>query len=1085
MRSRDSRSDIVRYWRDVEIFEPQRVPRQNPRQYVYDVVEGEPLPWEGDQPAARRPLKRGERWRYMVYCGVFPLDATFDVLSRYCGQADDAYDARGRGEAALAGFELDSDGRLLPDSAVLSSSAWGLGRVHLLKGMRPGWSDGLGTAQRTFTELFDLIFERRRRRDRLVKDLLGQLSGLLLGIDGTEAFGNVKDQIESLLDANDDGSDPERSTRNLPMDHALLEEVRNVLLALTGTTGVLPQQHPPIRIACKVVRPRDEEQASKSDFLNSFIAEDLSAISHEIRAGHLNGALDTYLREAAGSGRIDVRNDLHAVYEATRPSRIPLGRWPAPPAHSLALGQQLAVNNAIAEATARGEITGVNGPPGTGKTTLLRDMFAALITERARRLADLARPGDGFVTDHQFTNDERRFRVPQLRPELCGYEITVASSNNGAVQNVTAETPHLHEIDERWRGAIDYFSEIGQTVLNATRLNESEDEWEPAWSLMAAVLGNAENRGRFSKAFWFGLKESRSRDEARPGMLAHLKSCRPERTWAEARKRFKAAESKVLAMAAERERHFRAWQDRERYDIDVDSLEVAIVIARQHHEREQRELGAARARCEAATAELERTRSIRDDWDRQRPGLLLALLRGGGELRDWRQRARTYVAAANDAWDRLQENETQIVVAERAVADRETTLADIEADLRKARAARERYRDSMAKVKQRFGRAFPELGDDRRARELCAPWCDEEFNAARSELFLESLRLHRAFIEHNAAVFRRGLGIAVDVVNRSVPPELAHETRLAAWQLLFLAVPVVSTTFASVARQFDGLSEGDLGWLFIDEAGQATPQAAVGAIWRSSHVMAVGDPLQLEPVLSLPHTIQQSLREHYGLSDHWLPGWTSVQGLADAHTRFGTTLPGPDAPLWVGSPLTVHRRCDEPMFSISNEIAYDGLMINDTPDRGDFLLPKTESVLTRSMWLDVRADGNHGHWIPAEGERLDGLLAHLRNHGFDMGEVMVITPFREVAAELNKRRNGLGGAGTVHTAQGKQADIVILVLGGDPAKPRAGGFAAEKPNFVNVAVSRAKRRLYVIGNHETWSKLPNFAELAATLGSPK
>jgi ABC-type multidrug transport system ATPase subunit len=36
------------------------------------------------------------------------------------------------------------------------------------------------------------------------------------------------------------------------------------------------------------------------------------------------------------------------------------------------------VNNALNEASMRGEITGVNGPPGTGKTTLLRDMFAAL-----------------------------------------------------------------------------------------------------------------------------------------------------------------------------------------------------------------------------------------------------------------------------------------------------------------------------------------------------------------------------------------------------------------------------------------------------------------------------------------------------------------------------------------------------------------------------------------------------------------------------------------------------------------------------------------------------------------------------------
>lgn len=1088
--SRDPRSDVIRYWRDVEIFEPQRIPRPNPRQYVYDVVEGKPLPWEGDEPLRRRRLKRGEQWRYTVYCGVFSLDATFEVLKRYCGEDADAYDARGRGEAALAGFELDQDGRLRPGSAVLSSSAWGLGRVHLRKGIRPGWSDGFAAAQATFATMFDFIFERRRLREQLSRQLLGRLSELLLGVDGTEVLSAIKDRVTDLLGLAEDETEP--ATKTPPFDHGLLDEVRNLLLDLTGTAGVLPQHQPPIRIGCRVVKTRNDENepSARADFLNSFIAEDLTEIGHQVRAGRLEGALDAYLREATRSDHVDVQRDHGEVFEATRPSRIPLGRWPSPPQHSLALGQQLAVNNAVNNASARGEITGVNGPPGTGKTTLLRDMFAALITERARKLAGLAHPGDGFTGELGFNNGDRRFRVPQLRPDLCGYEITVASSNNGAVQNVTAETPHLHEIDERWRGEIDYFTEIGTTVLNATRLRKSEDEWEPAWSLMAAVLGNSENRRSFSTAFWFGLKESRDRDEARPGMLEHLKACLPERSWAEAQARFKAAEAKVTAMADDRERCFQRLEDLQwKYMLDVDSLETAAVIARQQIEKAEKEAASIRDGLTMAERELAQARRTRDGWDAQRPGLIRALLRGGGTFREWRHRARTYTAAANDAWDRHHAIEGELSAAEDAAQDEQAVLADIEAKLPEARTALERHRAVIERDRRRFGPAYPKApNEDRRDRELIAPWCDEEFNAARSELFLEALRLHRAFIEHNRDRFKRGLGVAVDVVNRSVPADLAHETRLAAWQLLFLAVPVVSTTFASVARQFGGLTEGDLGWLFIDEAGQATPQAAVGAIWRSRHVMAVGDPLQLEPVLSLPHTIQQSLREHYGLSEYWVPGWTSVQGLADANTAFGTTLPSLDGgSLWVGSPLAVHRRCDEPMFSVSNRIAYGGLMINDTPQRSELVLPRTGAPVTKSMWLQRPPGGNQGHWIPSEGERLDKLLHHLRDGGFDMGEVMVITPFIEVANELRsrKRRFGIRDAGTVHTAQGKQADIVVLVLGGDPAKPRAGSFAADKPNFVNVAVSRAKRRLFVIGNHPTWSKLPNFAELAAALGDPK
>ena len=64
--------------------------------------------------------------------------------------------------------------------------------------------------------------------------------------------------------------------------------------------------------------------------------------------------------------------------------------------------------------------------------------------------------------------------------------------------------------------------------------------------------------------------------------------------------------------------------------------------------------------------------------------------------------------------------------------------------------------------------------------------------------------------------------------------------------------------------------------------------------------------------------------------------------------------------------------------------------------------------------------------------------------------------------------------------QGREADASSLSSAAIPTSRRA-RFAREHPNLLNVAVTRAKRRLYVIGNHETLGQRRYFNVLAARI----
>lgn len=375
------------------------------------------------------------------------------------------------------------------------------------------------------------------------------------------------------------------------------------------------------------------------------------------------------------------------------------------------------------------------------------------------------------------------------------------------------------------------------------------------------------------------------------------------------------------------------------------------------------------------------------------------------------------------------------------------------------------------------------------------PWLDEDFNKIQSELFLEALNLHQKFIETAYIQFINNLEVFVNVLKNNINNNLQYIKPL--WDTFFLVVPVISTTFASVSSMFRGLEKESIGWLFIDEAGQAVPQAAVGAIWRSKRVIAVGDPLQILPVVTVPDSIIKDLSEHYKIPAEYSHSEISVQNFADKSNNYGSYINNHIKRQWIGCPLRVHRRCIEPMFSISNNIAYNNMMICDTnqPDKNKDVL----SQIGKSRWIDIKGECNPPHWIPNQGNEIkkifDVILKEHNNIDI-LSSLYIISPFKTVVNELQKeipnyllnnfnfiKKSAINewaknNIGTVHTFQGKEANTVIFCLGVDKKNIRAANWAAKSPNILNVAVTRAKNRFIIIGDTDIWGKLPYFNTLS-------
>ncbi|MEM1672949.1 MAG: DEAD/DEAH box helicase, partial [Archaeoglobaceae archaeon] len=376
---------------------------------------------------------------------------------------------------------------------------------------------------------------------------------------------------------------------------------------------------------------------------------------------------------------------------------------------------------------------------------------------------------------------------------------------------------------------------------------------------------------------------------------------------------------------------------------------------------------------------------------------------------------------------------------------------------------------------------------------------NSELSVKRIKLFLKALELHKLVIFKHRDKFSFLLKKFINIL-RSPRVEVKDDdvSLESLWDVFFFVVPVTSTTLASFSRMFGLVEDEFIDYLLVDEAGQAQVHSFVMPLVKSKRAIIVGDPFQIEPVYNITSGLDDILCSFFEIPLEFSVTENSVQTYADRVSLLGGIYEVGGRKVRVGVPLNVHRRCNSPMFDIANRIAYSGCMIKGKMDSFKVrdLLPERLRV---SRWFHVEFKPNESGVVEEEIKLLSELLVEIERSlvekGVDVrefvkrGNIFVITPFRAVRDRLrNMEREGgiwsyLVGEGnfigTIHTFQGKEANIVFVVLGGRSERSMA--WASSKPNLLNVALTRAKELCFVIGDKNLWGRMPYFKDAVEIL----
>lgn len=1055
-------------------------------------------------------------------------------------------------------------------------------------------------------------------------------------------YNTTMQQLECLLIEHDTEEQTGKELTTAVLD-LLMEEVKKQYLSLILEPGQIIEQDGVMiyrRYQSEDVKAKDNDIFRDSELCNSFFADDLH-LAEQIISENTFGTSPSekalldyitgiYAEESPElnwidfSKRIDifnVWNDKQSQQQADffhnhlDISKAPLGKWPSK--FMPCFMQQLAINLSWQPSPNYLPIFSVNGPPGTGKTTLLKEVVAGNVVERACLLAKYKDPDDAFVQKYFQDGDKKHQGYSQycwgyfdfVDDQLKDYGMLVASCNNAAVENITKELPNyftlnsgleadkeeessiakglleVQELFQTAKAAQEYYdvwnSQLGKFELHSypdiyfTKLannlaRKPDGEWD-RWGLISAPFGKVSNL----KEYMYGvlrpyIKSFGKNDSLQQHKVAYFSAVQrfqqqlykvkqleeelhiisgARKQFFMQEKAFRKEANKYTdlldqqAMKSEKlleniEQLHLQWQQEQQVLL---THQVELTVLQEEYAAQEQVKEALEAKKQAFVQkiiELERSQGF---WDWllklfKRPTMLsITIEEYNCLLQQTKQQLQQQEAVVKQLLQHLIEQQEKCKNKQIDVArckDKQVQLLEEQQDyLKQSKQYYHQVQNCMDQITEAHGiykkvlqMAKGQLSSDRMTildqeffdqynsqdemlstqAQIANPWQTSTYNREREKLFYEALQLHKAFLLGSKAClwnFKNLLMLWKEPGDDDKTVIFSRRDQESAFASLlntvFLLTPVLSTTFASAGNMLSSIRRPrEIGCLIIDEAGQATPQMAIGSLLRCRRAIVVGDPKQVEPVVTdemdlIKQVIQNEVTSYYQSKTH------SVQGFADRLNSVGTCYVDNEQKTWVGCPLVVHRRCISPMFELSNALSYNNIMKQQTapPPREKELKFCRES----SGWINISGSekntANKDHFVEAQGKKAWALILKAFQQNEGMPNLFIITPFTTVRDGMKKMIRSQPEyqkdkrfttwmdkhIGTVHTFQGREADEVIFLLGCD--KNAASAVRWVNTNIVNVAVTRAKYRLYVIGDYTVWQQSPLFQKVKGILDS--